>query len=145
MLVRLAAILVLCALVSVSGCASKDARRRELAAKSRSSAPATRPSGPELLTLEQIEPKPVLSAPRPTTAPSADAPLDALALYADARVKLLENQRFAAITVLEKAIKLDPDSFELRYALGEAYATTVAGTDQAIAAFAEAAKIRPDD
>jgi tetratricopeptide (TPR) repeat protein len=145
MIARVAAILVLCAFVGVTGCASKDSSKRELARSAKSSAPATQPSGPEMLTLEQIEPKPTLPTSRPTTSSSDEAPLDALAMYADARAKLLANQRFAAITVLEQAIKLDPDSFELRYALGEAYTTTAAGTDQAIAAFAEAAEIRPDD
>src|SRR5688572_23652680 len=137
-------IVVASVIVAVGGCASSTTPRQKLA-KSSEAAPTTRPSGPELLTLAQIEPKAVLPEPRPATNPSDDAPLEAIALYADARAKMLANQRFAAIGQLEKAIKLDPDSFELHYALGEAYGSTAAGTDPSIKAFLEAAAIRPDD
>jgi tetratricopeptide (TPR) repeat protein len=126
------------------GCSSGTSNRRERS-RSSATAPATQPSAPETLALDEIEPRLVLPPARPATNPSKLPPLDALALYADARAKLLAGQRFAAIAQLEKAIKLDPDSFELRYALGEASAGSAAGTDAAIAAFLEAAALRPDD
>ena len=42
-------------------------------------------------------------------------------------------------------VQADPDSFDLRYDLGKAYASVNAQSSQAIAAFEAAAKIKPDD
>ena len=112
-------IFVVCAIVAIGGCASPKARN-ELARGS-TFAPSTQPSGTEMLTLDQIEPKPILPSPRATTSPSSNPPLEALALYADARAKILANQRFAGISVLEKAIKLDPNYSRGYTTLGMAY------------------------
>src|SRR5438876_111000 len=68
---------------------------------------ATQPLDPKaLLTLDQIQPKSKI--PEPAATQSAPAPLKALQLYAQARAAQLENRRYAAISLLEKAIQLDP-------------------------------------
>src|SRR5204863_9123678 len=71
--------------------------------------------------------------------------LEALELYARARGAMLEGQRYTAINQLERAIKLDPDSFELRYALGKAYLGNSTANDSAIEWFTKAAEINPDN
>jgi tetratricopeptide (TPR) repeat protein len=96
-----------------------------------------------MLTLEQIQPEPRFDLP--STSPStADAPLDALDLYARARDARARNQPFTAINLLEQAIKLDPASHELYFALGSAY-QRVNNADKAIQSYERAAAIKPDD
>ncbi len=108
-------------------------------------APTTQPLDPlAMLSLDQIEPRPVLPSSQPTTGPAL-APLDAVELYAKARDALIQNQRYTAINLLEKAIQLDPDSFELNYDLGRAYLGAGGSVDRAIAAFERAARLNPDD
>ncbi|HEV2293032.1 MAG TPA: tetratricopeptide repeat protein [Tepidisphaeraceae bacterium] len=98
-----------------------------------------------MLTLDELRPKLRLPASRPATHPTTGpAPLDAIALFAEARAKILANQRLAAINLLQDAIRLDPGSFELRYALGEAHGGIGTHTDQAIQAFLAAAAINPN-
>src|ERR1041384_7906508 len=101
----------------VAGCAT---RRQMLAPARPATSPSTQPAAKDDLTLDQIEPKPSFPSthPSPTTEP---APIEALMLFAEARDAMLQGQRFTAINILEKAIKLDPYSYELRYWLGEAY------------------------
>ena len=55
-----------------------------------------------------------------------------------------QNQRYTAIISLERAIKLDPDSYELRYWLGQAYGGIGSANDQSIKAFEAAAKVDPN-
>src|SRR5436190_15649261 len=108
-------------LMLAAGAVGCSAVRRSAATK-----PATRPVAtthpiaPEaLLALDEIQPRLTLSHAPPATRP-AWAPLEALDLYARARNAMLDNRRYTAITFLEKAIVLDPASFELRYVLGRA-------------------------
>lgn len=82
-----------------------------------------------------------LPASRPST--TAPAPLEALELFARARDALARNQRFTAADLLEKALKLDPDSFELNQALGEVSRLGSPWNERAIVAFERAAAIRP--
>jgi tetratricopeptide (TPR) repeat protein len=118
------------------------------------------------LTLEEITPPAVLPAPRraaqaatrpatgpsthPTTRPSTNPagpnrpPLEALTLYAEACDNLLKHRRLAAVSLLEKAVALDPDSFELHYALGKALLGPVASDHRSIAELERAAEIDPD-
>lgn len=116
--------------------------------------PTTQPTAAALLSLDQIQPRPVLrdliatATTRPTTNPAtrpAAAPLEALHIYAQARAAQLEGNRRHAIELLEKALELDPDSFALNYALGQAHLGATGGTDKALAAFERAASIQPDD
>jgi tetratricopeptide (TPR) repeat protein len=101
------------------------------------------------LPLSAILPQAVLPAPAsrpsPTTNPADDRPpLEALTLYAEACDNLLKHRRLAAITLLEKAAALDPNSYELHAALGRAYLGS-GGTDaRSIAAMERAAAIDPD-
>lgn len=57
---------------------------------------------------------------------------------------MLQGQRYTAINLLEKAIKLDPKSYELRYWLGQANAGPSMPYDPAINAFESAAAIDPN-
>ena len=104
-------------------------------------------NGPALLALAEIQP-PVSLAPAATTAPtsgpSARAPIDALNLYARAVDALRTGRRFTAINLLDKAIDLDPQSFELQYALGRAHVIGRTHDENSIAAFERAAAIEPD-
>ena len=80
------------------GCA---ARRGAQVAAPASAAPAATPADRALaaLSLDEIEPKPVLPTTSPSTQPAP--PLDAIDLYAKARSSLLENQRYTGIRLLE--------------------------------------------
>src|SRR4051794_9312552 len=109
-------LLILSISVMLAGCA----QHRTAVAPGGPSTPATTQafSAESFLKLDEIQPAPVLSK-KPATEPTSKPSLDALALYARAREAQLGNQKFTAINYLEQAIKLDPDSFELRFALGE--------------------------
>jgi predicted Zn-dependent protease len=137
--------IILAALVLLIGCARGT--RAPQRAVATTTAPATRPAGDPraMLTLEQIEPAPRFYPP--STSPLAsesEAPLDALELYARARDARARNQPFTAINLLEQAVKLDPASFELHFALGSAY-QRVNNADKAIESYERAAAIEPDD
>src|SRR5437588_509497 len=80
----------------------------------------TRPSGPAYLTLDEIRPAPVLP-PAKAAGPETRPSLDALELFARAQGELLSEHRLAAIPLLERAVALDPDSYELHRTLAEAY------------------------
>ncbi len=100
---------------------------------------------PSTLTLDEMPPRLALPASRPSTRPTTGpAPLDAIALYAEARAKVLANQRLAAVKLFEDAIRLDPASFELRFALGDAYSGIGANNDKAIEAYLAAAAMNPN-
>jgi tetratricopeptide (TPR) repeat protein len=95
------------------------------------------------LTLDQITPAPKIAAPasRPVSRP----PVEALALYAEARDATIRGQPVVAIDALQKAIALDPFRFQLRYDLGMAYVNASLADDNAIAAFEKAAQLEPDN
>ncbi len=126
---------------AVAGCGG----RAPSASRPATSAPVSRTVTPQaLLTLDQIRPCPVLPATRPTTRPGGRTPVEALVLYAQARTALMDRQRFTAIAALQKALTLDPDSFDLHYALGRAFLDPASAGDQAIAELETAASLRPD-
>ncbi|HVT87395.1 MAG TPA: tetratricopeptide repeat protein [Tepidisphaeraceae bacterium] len=133
--------IVLTGLLIGGGCAAggRDVRPRAQAA----AAPATRPANLAAnLTLDQIEPRPTLPKAHPTTGP---APIESLVLYARSRDAMAQNQRYSAINLIEQALQIDPDSFDLNYALGRAYIGTGGLTDRAISAFERAAEIQPNN
>jgi tetratricopeptide (TPR) repeat protein len=132
-------LLIILACTAATGCAFKP---RPKTAATR--AAATRPADPALFSLADIQPKPVLSTTRPATMRTGKAPLEALELFAQGRDALLQGQAYTAIAILEKAIKLDPQSYDLRYALGQAYAGMGGASDQSIQALRDAADIEPD-
>ena len=94
------------------------------------------------LSLDQITPVPHLASPatQPTTRPSLDSLID----FAKARDAMLQGERYTAITQLEKAIALDPDSYLLHYELGKAYLAVAGMEDRAITAFERAAQLEPN-
>ncbi len=98
-----------------------------------------------LLTLDEIQPKVSLAEIEPATQPTTEPSLDAIELYARARGALMDGQRFSAIDQLERAVKADPYSFDLRFDLGKAYAGVSTKNAQAIEAFEAAAKLEPDN
>ena len=139
----------------VAGCGTRGPGRAKSTVVEPS--PATQPVAPTTLPsittlpLDQILPVAELPAPRssttaPTTAPSSDRPpLEALLLYGRAVDHLNANRRGLAIEMLEKAVAIDPASFELHYALGRAYARDGASPGgRALAALQKAAEINPD-
>src|SRR5436309_14247462 len=120
MKLSLAAIL---AALLLCGCAANHQRA---ATPATASATTTQPAGsPEaFLTLDQIQPKPVLADFKaPATAPASRPSLEAIELYARARGAMLDGNRYNAINLLQRAIEADPASFELHYALACSYAS----------------------
>lgn len=95
-----------------------------------------------LLPLEEIQPQPVLPSTQPTTQPLPS--LEALELYGRARAAMQSNQVFIAIDLLEQAARLDPQSYEVHYALGQACAATTLPPQRSLNAFSRAAELRPD-
>src|SRR5688500_14414672 len=136
-------------MIAAGGCASSSSDSSR-SGKPLAPVPTTRPASRPVktaaaMTLDELPPRLKLPASRPTTSPTtAPAPLEAIALFAQARAKLLANQRVAAAGLLEDAIRLDPHSFELRYALGEAYSGAATTIDKSIDAFLLAAAIQPN-
>jgi tetratricopeptide (TPR) repeat protein len=103
---------------------------------------ATQPSDPNAyLSLDQITPAVQLAAAtQPTTRPS----IESLVNYARARDALGRGQRYLAIVALEKAIEVDPNSYDLYFDLGRAYQGTSNADDRSIAAYEHAAAIEPN-
>lgn len=93
------------------------------------------------LHLDQLTPALTL----PPTPPKSDSPppLEALELFGHARQALLSGGKFEAVAMLSKAVQLDGNSYELYYALGQAYSNPDATGHQAIAAFQQAVRLRP--
>jgi tetratricopeptide (TPR) repeat protein len=99
------------------------------------------------LTLEQVPP-PTSEIPPPlaTTQPDAPAPVESLALFAAARDAMIDSNPAGAITWLNKAIQIDPDSYHLYRALGEAYlAISRRPSPEELKAFENALALKPDD
>jgi tetratricopeptide (TPR) repeat protein len=139
--------------VGVGGCAA-DRSKASLA----TTAPAARsavlaPSAEAALTLDEIPNRPDLAAEansaatQPSSQPATTrrAPAEALTIYAQAVNALRTGRRFTAIQLLEKAIALDPQSFELNYALGRAHGIGRTTDPLSIAALERAAAINPDN
>ena len=132
-------------LALAAGCATA---RRPSPAVARVAAPASQPTGPAILELDEILPRPVLASATtttaPTTNPAARPPLDALVLFARARELMLDGRRSEAARLLEQAVALDPGSYELHYALARAYRAGMAYDARSIAELEKAAAIEPD-
>ncbi|MGE5609457.1 MAG: tetratricopeptide repeat protein, partial [Bacillota bacterium] len=125
-----------CTLLSIGGCAAKPMTSPVPAATT------TRPADPALLRLTELEPPPALPLPatRPTTRPS----LDAIQFFAQARAAQLRGDRLGALSLLESALKLDPNSFDLHYALGRIYLSNSGSQEAGIKSLERAAAIEPD-
>ena len=143
--------LVCAAACGITGCAVKQTRRATTPAPAPAAEVADAPpADPAMLSLDQIEPRPALLRPAPTTGPTTAPseldrpPIEALYLYAQARDCLLNGRRYTAISLLDKAIALDPDSYELHYALGQAYQMGRTFDERSIEAMERAAAIDPD-
>ena len=125
------------------GCAttrhSSKAATKPLSATTQASSPRNAD-----LALDEIQPKPLLAATSEPSDPASRPPLDAIAMFAQARDELLQGRRYTAINLLEKAIHLDPESYELRYLLAQANDGPGMPYESAIAAFEAAAKVGPD-
>lgn len=138
------AILVLMALTGgCSAARSEDSQSLNLPSTNASINSTTLPSDIALLALEQIAPTPKLNPP--STQRAGDPPLEALKLYAQARSAQLEKDYSGAVIYLNRALKLDPDSFELNYLLGRIYTSGTVNNDSALLYFLKAEQIKPDD
>lgn len=93
------------------------------------------------MALRDIQPR--LELPPPREVRDGRPPLDAIELFARARGETHQNRHFAAVGYLERAILLDAESYELYFALGEAYLSANPGSSRAIEAFEKAAELRP--
>lgn len=94
----------------------------------------------ENLALEQIRPAPVLKTP--SSQPAGLPAVEAVRLFAQARIAMLDGNRAAAIDDLQKAVALDPQSFELHKLLGDLY--QLGGDRQALGEWEKAASQQPD-
>ncbi|MDP9172471.1 MAG: tetratricopeptide repeat protein [Planctomycetota bacterium] len=103
----------------------------------------TAPDNRARLTLDEIQPRPIIA---PASQPPGDPPLDAVELYARGMDELYQGQSIQAIGTFENAVKADPRSFAIYDALGRAYLQRAKGySDPAMAAFEQAAALRPDN
>src|SRR6185312_5291847 len=107
MMNRAASVLIVCLL---SGCASHApvaATRPASHGAVSVTPPASQPIamvGNENLTLDQIQPSPVLQPKVATTQGDAQAPVEAVRLFAQSRIAMLDGNRAGAINLLEKAV-----------------------------------------
>ncbi|MBC8107719.1 MAG: tetratricopeptide repeat protein [Anaerolineae bacterium] len=139
------------AMLLCDGCASS---RRTLVSQNPTTAPAatqitigpaTRPADAKAnLRLAEIQPAPALPAAEPASTQPFRPPLEALELYARARDALAGGHQFTAISALERAIKLDPNSAELHRLLSRAYIAGGNGT-KALEMLERATQLAPDD
>lgn len=135
--------------VVLAGCAGGGGgpARRGAAGVAGGGAAATQPANPAArLTFAQVaadvapaSAMPAMPATQPTTRPA----LEAVELYARARGALQERQAYTAVDLLERAVKLDPDSPELRFSLGRAYLLRGGSPDRAIEELRRAAELNP--
>lgn len=132
----------------LAGCAAPDPPRAANSAPPSASrlavavGPATAPADRKAtLTLKEIQPHVLLATTAPTTAP-APPPIEAVLLYAQARIATLEGRRYAAAGLLEKALARDPGSFLLHQSLAELYAA--ASDPRALQEWERAAELEPD-
>ena len=139
-MVRMGNIFAAVGLAALVGCASGPKTALPILPATIATAAPKLPSQAKW-TLDEILPKPELGTP--ATVPSQPS-LDALQLYARARAALVDQERFTAINLLESAIKLDPESFELYNTLGKAYLAAGGNQDKAIEAMENAAHLEPD-
>ncbi|CAN5500495.1 hypothetical protein BH09PLA1_BH09PLA1_22870 [soil metagenome] len=150
MTIRITLIFAITFAILCDGCASSS--RRDLAqARSRGAStqitvgPATQPADAKAdLRLEEIQPAPELPATQPANAETIKPPLEALELYARARDALAGGHQFTAISALERAIQLDPNSAELNRLLSRAY-TAGGNNSKALDALLRATQLAPDD
>jgi len=96
------------------------------------------------LPLDEIDPPPSRMNAATTAEDLPSPPLEAIELFAKARRAIADNQPFTAIQLLEKAIDLDPVSFELHMSLARAYAATNNQAERVAAALLAAVKLEPD-
>jgi len=94
------------------------------------------------LTLDQIQPRPIRAMSDASTDAGQLPSIDAVRLYAQARIATLDGNRPEATSLLERAVALDPESFELHKSLGEVYAD--AGDYRALEQWEKAASIQGD-
>ena len=69
--------------------------------------------------------------------------VQALMLFARGHDALLQNRGYTAIGLLERAVRIDPYSYELYYELGRAYLSVGNSVDRATEVFEKAASLRP--
>jgi len=129
-------LLILTLLLATAGCASSPPATQ----------PAPMPPSADQrfeLSVDQISGRPVLG-----TATHFDSlpPVAALQWYANGIDQLLQHQSFSAIEALQHALRIDPDSYEAYWALGEAeFDQSGVANQRSIDAFEHAVVLRPDD
>jgi Tfp pilus assembly protein PilF len=139
-----AIVVTFAAAVMVAGCAIKPRQAVTTASRqTATAAPTTKSTEKSDLALDQIDIKPVLARSEPATQPSR-APLESIQLFAEAREAMLAGQRQTAINKLEQAVRLDPESYQLRFWLAQAYTTGGTANEKSIAAYEAAAQIEGD-
>lgn len=144
--------IVLCGVLWAGGCAAGRSAKP-------AAAPATAPApeaeaevgpvvvamkGDAYLALDEVPGRPELASVGPTSQPTGRPPVESINLYARAMHALHGGRRFTAINQLERALELDPNSFELNYALGRAHEAGRSHDEQSILALTRAAAMDPD-
>ena len=128
----------------IAGCAAQPKIQSTRTAKPTDTPVAHSVDPKASLPLDEIVPVPTLTAP-PLSAVEGQAPLDALILYARARVDEQGDQRYNAIAELEQAARLDPNSFAIQNELARIYLSINSAGDQAETALENAARLKSDD
>ena len=137
---------LLLVLLALGGCAANSAIRATqptIRPARPAATPSTQPAARSNsgLTLDEIDAQPRLPV-ADRNAPALEPPLEAVRLFAKARIAQLDGQRADAEKLLEQAISLDADSFELHKSLGDLYGA--ASDARAGAEWEKAAAIDPD-
>lgn len=138
--------LMLAAVTGALGCAAhpKPAPSSQPVPTAMTAAPVKRPADIRAeLPLDEVPPRPRLASPASAPA-SGPPPIEAVRDFAQARIAMLDNERYTAINLLEKAVALDPDSYELNETLGKLYQGNATSEERSIDAFERAAAIAPD-
>jgi tetratricopeptide (TPR) repeat protein len=134
---------LLAALLLISaGCSSNSSlhHNEQTALSPHAAAPAFQNANDrESLTLDQVGSPPLM--PGATTRPGAP-PIESVRLFAQARIAMLDNDRAGAISLLQKAVALDPASFELHTELADQY--DAASNPLALVEWEKAAAIEPN-
>jgi len=137
--------LLICVALAAAGCASRSAGPLAVRPVQVVELPSERAVDARAeLPLDEVPPRPHLQPPAATEDSDRPPPIEAVQLFAQARIAILDNERYTAINLLEKAIALDPGSFQLHQMLGAQYQGDDTTDDRSIAAFEQAAAIDPD-
>jgi tetratricopeptide (TPR) repeat protein len=137
------AIVVVVLMLASIGCANAGRRAPADGASAEKAQRAGEPAPGAALAQLAAEIAPELRPASPATRPTTRPALEAVELYARARGALAERQAYTAVDLLERAVRLDPESAELHFSLGRAYQLRGGSPERAEEALSRASELNP--